>query len=120
MGTSTDAILVYGIPVAISEHVENSNDRDGLPEDHPKNLAFNGSAVDGISIVLHCCYEEPMAIVAIAETENIAYRGSPEQIKPLNLYFLTSHHNKKLRAYCEKYNLETSGNPGWWLVSWWG
>jgi len=121
MGTSTDAILVYGIPVAISEHVENSiSDREGLPEDHPRNLIFSGDAVDGVSIVLHCCYEEPMAIVALAETEKTAWRGSPQKINVYDMYHLGSRSGDKLKVYCEKYNLETEGELGWWLVSWWG
>jgi len=120
MGTSTDAILVYGIPVAISEHIKNFHDREGLPKDHPKVLAFGGEAIDGISIVMHCCYEDPMAIVALAETEKTAWRGSPQRINTYDMHFLGSSNDNKLKAYCEKYELETEGEPGWWLVSWWG
>jgi len=122
MGVSTDAILVYGIPLkeeSLKEELSFDTSNENVSKDHPNKL-FSAD-VDGLTIVLHCCDSCVMGILAVAETEYNASRGNPEKINVNKLYHLQTHfHNEKLKAYCEKYKLETEGEPGWWLVSWWG
>ena len=117
MGVSTDAILVYGIPLeecAIDHH------RDGDPEEGPAWMAASGDEVDGIEIVSHCSDSHPMHIVAIVGTQTRAWRGHPVRVKARTKP-RGGAWDRKLRAFVKKHSLEAApdAKPGWWLCSEW-
>lgn len=119
MGQSTDAILVYGIPLvedSIEEFDEENDKEEGIAY-----LAWSGKTENGISLEAHCSSEFTMQIVAIEKTKTVAWRGHPVK---LNLQTLInkqqSDWNDRLHAFVKKYNLETEGKPGWYLCSYWG
>ncbi|HUU87654.1 MAG TPA: hypothetical protein VMX17_07880 [Candidatus Glassbacteria bacterium] len=123
MSTSTDAILVYGIPLRNEYSYSNSFndvdddfDVDDLPPGHPAAL-INGRTHDGLCAAIHCCDGCLMVIIAVEKSQTTASRGYPQRIEGLKDY---KEHDEKLKEYCKKYKLETKGKPGWWLVSWWG
>lgn len=121
MGVSTDAILVYGVPLADEDAIERYDEEctPVRPMVGPSWMVFNGSSEDGISIVSHCSDRCTMYIVAIAGTKITAWRGNPVRIEDLRC---DPAWGNKLTAFLEKYSLvgKTDGAPGWWLASWWG
>jgi hypothetical protein len=117
MGTSTDAKLVYGIP--LSEETEIGEWNDGDPESGPAWIAWSGEPHDGVTLTRHCSDGCVMYILALEGTETTAWRGQPVRIKPKDLH-VDGSRDEKLRAYAKRFKLKTKGKPGWWLCSWWG
>lgn len=116
MGVSTDAILVYGIPLekgAIGEH-----ENDG-PEEGPAWMVWSGDPVDGIEIVSHCSGDYPMHIVAIAGSEVRAWRGNPIRLER-DLATVEAH-DALILAFLKRHGLKRKkgATPGWWLASMW-
>ncbi len=107
MSTSTDAYLMYGVnlPDEIMDDEGNYNVLEVLG--------------DGLSLERHCCDEETMYILAIEGTVTRAWRGYPKKIDPSSMT-VGADWDERLKAFCEKHKIETVGEPGWWLASWWG
>jgi hypothetical protein len=118
MSTSTDAIMVYGIP--LKEDALEEWDEDRNPESGPAYLAFMGGADGGICVVSHCSGDYPMHIIAIEGTELRAWRGSPKPVAVVQMRADDNEWNKRLLDYCKAHKLKTAGKPGWWLASMWG
>lgn len=117
MGVSTDAILVYGIPLeegAIRRHHEGED-----PETGPAWMAYSGDVEDGVQIVTHCSGDYPMHIVALEGSEIHAHRGYPKRVD--RMLAVSTNDDVKLRAFVAKHGLTTEkgAEPGWWLASWW-
>lgn len=117
MGTSTDAILVYGIPLEEGAIRYDENAKSG-----PSYMYYTGGVEDGVEIVMHCSAEYPMHIVAIPGTAISAYRGSPTPVAVDSLLPGTEADNELLLAFLKKHKLKKSkgAKPGWWLCSYWG
>lgn len=115
MGTSTDAILVYGIPIA-EDTIAPAGDDEETPASGPQYL-LDYNVENGITITKHCSYDFPMYILSISDTVSRAYRGSP---LPMRFRKTKPEWRTKLRAYAKKHKLETDGKPGWYLCSMWG
>lgn len=128
MGTSTDAILMYG--VALKDGWSHDSDEEGedldmetLAEDDPRRLHDDGDqSEEGIYLEMHCCYEEPMYVLGFLKSQTQASRGSPEVIRNLNC---EEYSDEALLAYCKKWDLPidesvNDGQPGWLLFSMWG
>ena len=129
MGTSTDAILVYGIECGedcVPEFMEGFDDFDdylddlsGLPKwgeaghDFVKQKAFRESFP--VSMTMHCSYEYPMYIVAVRGTETIASRGYANEITSIAV---DEEKISAFKEFCEKNGIE--GQPKWLLCSMWG
>lgn len=137
MSQSTDGILAYGVPIGEGAEFpwdaeEYGGDFDqwyseqnGLPT--PKNWdSKEGEKYFDkqrkllekcpIEVVQHCSMDYPMYFVAIRGTVTTASRGYPEQLednikRPDNI--------APVLEFCEKYNLEVEGEPGWYLFSNW-
>jgi hypothetical protein len=122
MGTSTDAILVYGIPLeedAIDEYGEPSEGEEDT-NSLPSRMAFMGDTIDGVRIAYHCSNKCTMHIAAAAGTERRARRGYPVEIDPASLA-VDPVWAPRLETFVAKHNLQTMGKPpGWYLVSYWG
>jgi hypothetical protein len=124
MGQSTDAILLYGVPLEAESlddfREERYPNKDPLPDspDFVPWLAYEGKPYDGIEIVRHCSGDYPMHIVAIEGTQTTAWRGHPKPIDVAKLA-VPAGADEKLRAFVERYKLTASGEPGWWLASDW-
>lgn len=112
MGISTDALLLYGVP--LDEDTELTYDEDaGDPANGPAYMAYMGEAEDGISIIVHCSEECPMYFVIIEDTLTRAWRGYPKAVS-------TSPSKpdwaKRLKAFCKTHKL-LHGKPDWYLAS---
>lgn len=119
MGVSTDAILVYGVPLAEGE-IDEYEDVDGNEDrSSPSYMVFMGEVIDGISIVTHCSDIDRMHIVAVAGTERRAWRGRPRVIDHTSIVVDRSW-DAKLRTFINERQLKVDGQPGWYLCSWWG
>ena len=119
MGVSTYAILVYGIPLADDAIKPYDDTEDNEDESSPSYMVFMGKVIDGVHIVTHCSDEYRMHIATIAGTQQRARRGNPRAIDQASLAVDPSW-NDRLQAFIEKHGLETDGDPGWYLASWWG
>lgn len=116
MGVSTDAFLVYGVP--LDEEIDLSYDEEDpeAPEKGPAYMAYTGNDEDGIEIVEHCSDECPMYFAIIKGSEIRAHRGCPKKIEePLHWDFRA---DDRLKKFCKKYKL-AHGEPGWYLASMW-
>lgn len=121
MGISTDAILAYGIQLDLVEEPfpgEPEEESDEFESDHeaPWWLRYWGKTTGAIQIVTHCHCDYPEFIVAAAGTVTEAYRGTPRRIASFEA---PEHADAEIMAYCEKYELPTKGEPGWFLCSYW-
>jgi hypothetical protein len=117
MGVSTDAILVYGIPLkegAIDEYYEG----EGSPESGPSWMAYYGNEEDGLVIVSHCHGDFPMHILSVEGSEIRAWRGAAKRVDALPA--MGNDVDEKLRAFVKKHKLAVDGKPGWWLASYGG
>lgn len=126
MGTSTDAILVFGIELE-EEHEpwgEEQDEDDWLEKDGRDILGLQGEKqyeivnLHPVEIVQHCSYEYPMYVLAIRGTEKRAWRGEPLHITLEELKIPTGN-VALLKAFCERHNIEWE-EPKWLLCSMWG
>jgi hypothetical protein len=81
-----------------------------------------------LDVVYHCCDEDPMYILAIANSVQKSSRGNPTQID-FNMLSneITQEKLDKLNDVFkiviesqEDYDSETLREPKWWLASWLG
>ncbi len=120
MGVSTDAILVYGVPLtegALSDYRE-----EGEESTHPlARMLYGGDPVDGVVLVEHCSDECPEHILAIEGTETTAYRGYPKDI-PSDALAVGEGWAEEIASFVQKYGLAEAveGEPRWLLCSYWG
>lgn len=118
MGQSTDAILVYGVPL--------KDDADSIlldaadEHDHIINKLIDNQTIDGIYFEFHCSGDYPMYIVAIENSKQWAWRGHPIKIDIEKLSLDVIGMKKKIAEFVSKYNLKTDGEIGWWMASYWG
>lgn len=121
MGTSTNAILVYGIPLDggyfpgyVKDADTDSPDTDDPDvrywlrlsdaEKHLSRLAFSGDAEDGVIILTHCSSGAPEYIAAIEGSNHEAARGYPLGVTGLDLS-ARPEWDKRLRAFVKRYML---------------
>ncbi len=118
MGQSTNAILAYG--KKLSDLNLGGEDFEELNDRIRKNY--------GCEIVVHCSDSHPMYFLAIASTVQQAYRGNPVQILPEDLKVMRNWDKKIEKALAEvrvidhlgeENPLESEGNIGWHIMSWW-
>jgi hypothetical protein len=134
MGTSTDAILIYGIPLHeydecgfeelpfAEDGCEEFEDviarRSGAAE-YPEAgwIEQKHAAVDAspLCLVTHCSLDVPMWILGIKSTEVTARRGYPIEIQTLDTF--DDAEEQALLAFASEFNIE--GTPGWYLCSLW-
>ena len=70
-----------------------------------------------ITEVNYCSADCPMMILAVPSSCLTCYRGHPFQIDPAKL-IVTNEEVKALLDFCQRFGL--SGEPTWWLSSYWG
>lgn len=125
MGVSTDAILVFGVPLP-EEHVEYFKDPDHEDEleqakkDNPLGyMAYMGEADDlGVQLQEHCS-DSCTEYIAHVRPSIRAWRGQVVPVAPETLALPPAVGElEALRKFCERHNIEFK--VGWWLVSWWG
>lgn len=75
-----------------------------------------------IELVRHCSDRYPMYILAIPGTVRQAVRGFPNKASTrfADLRWGRENPNNVLLAFAEKHDIETVGEPAWWLCSFWG
>jgi hypothetical protein len=124
MGTSTGAILVFGIELE-EEHEPWGRDQDEwLEKDGREILGLQGEKQyeileqHPVEIIQHCSYEYPMYILAVRETEKRAWRGEPFSIDVEDLRIPIAN-TVLLKAFCERHDIEWK-EPKWLLCSMWG
>lgn len=71
-----------------------------------------------VELVNYCSGDCPEYILAIPSTIKTANRGYPVPLSP-NL-FLEPNEAKAFYKFCDKYNLKSSQEDGWYLSSYWG
>lgn len=132
MGTSTNAILVYGFEVGDEDETpefleefegdfdEFLNDLSGLPKYGEKGHSFSDQSAYRdkcpADLTIHCSYDYPMYILAVRGTEIIARRGYSKTIPNLDV---SETDIAAFKAWCEVNNIEYQ-EPRWLLVSMWG
>ena len=134
MGTSTDAILVYGIPLYEYDECDCSDlpfAEDGCDE-FDDVLARRAGAVEypakgwieqkhaavkasPLCLVTHCSLDVPMWILGIKSTKVTARRGYPIEIETLHTF--DDGDEQALLAFANEFKIE--GSPGWFLCSLW-
>lgn len=133
MGTSTDAILVFGMPIGYEEETpefleefdgdfdEFLNSKSGLPSWGEPGHDFNNQREFResfpVDVTMHCSYDYTMYILAVRGTETRASRGYPKTINELPV--ISEDKISALKAFCEEIGLEYS-EPKWLLCSMWG
>jgi hypothetical protein len=116
MGVSTDAILVYGIPV---------KEEDIDAESHPEGselyrMLWDGNPVDDVDLIRHCSDNCTMFIAGISSTHHWTWRGQALLIPVADLHPGKDEWDEKLSAFIDRNKLTAAGKPGWYLASWWG
>jgi hypothetical protein len=119
MSSTTDAKLLYGIPLAEENDLSYHFDTGCSLEGDVGWMAYSGACVDGIMLIHHCSIAHTMWFAAIDKTEVCAHRGYPEEITGQDLS-RNPEWDAKLQAFCNKHNLMAAGKPGWWMASYWG
>lgn len=137
MGTSTDAILIYGVMLSdfdeeqyeelpfAGEEDDDFDDfilrRAGVPTYGQEGHCFKKSreAVEKfpLTLVSHCSGEYPMWILGIKETYKRASRGHPVTLNG-SLPTIPNDGVLVLQAFCEEFGIEFV--PDWILCSDWG
>lgn len=126
MSTSTDAILVYGIPLKGEDYYWTSRqhfDEEGNPTDELSKLMYDGGsnvAEGDVYLEHHCSADYTMYIAAIKGTALRAWRGDPKLVDTSCLFEYSNALKEKLRIFMEQHNLEADGEIGWYLCSYWG
>lgn len=120
MSTSTDAILVFGVPLAedveIPEYVD-SVDIDTSSELYRAFYGYLDRHKGTIEIVSHCSNEYPMFIVGVRVSKLRASRGSPRR---LETFSVGPDWVELVEDFVKRHQLKTVGEIGWWLASdWW-
>jgi len=72
-----------------------------------------------IMLVNYQSGDYPAYILAVPSTFKSASRGYPEEFHPMGLK-VTPHEIGTLLEFCQKYDIEVSGEPQWYLSSYWG
>ena len=144
MGTSTDAIICYGIQIGKDGDMPEifcEDDRDfddilieafGCPPQ--VEWADSGSQKDawdkdwearnkfkkelGLELVRHCYLDETMYCLAITKSIQTVHRGYPEEVEA-NTVVREYAWDKKLAEAIKVLKLEDA-TPKWWLQSYWG
>lgn len=127
MSQSTDAILVYGIPLSEDFEIEDFEEQDTEEEDVAERernpigyMVYMDEQLDGCEIVTHCSDGCPMYILtpSAKDAQHWASRG---YLKTVGWEDLVPGHtwNDTLKAFCEKHGVSYS-EPQWLLCSWWG
>jgi hypothetical protein len=132
MGVSYDAELFYGILLK-----ENTSFDHGWESMYMEKLGFKEPDYEtekklydkwydkkrkiikelGVSIITHCCSEEPMCAVMIEKSNKSASLGYPEQIHNLDKEIFW---DEKIEDFCKFMELETDSKIGWWMCSYVG
>ncbi len=115
MSVSTDAMLMYGIPLHEDEDLSYDEGSSDAPTSGPAYMAYMGKPEDGCEMVSHCSGECPMYFAVIEGTVTRARRGHPKEVttpepKP--------EWDARLRDFCKKHNL-SHRKPGWYIASMW-
>lgn len=147
MGSSTDAILFYGICWDAEDHqwnwrpyIDPDMDASEVAEASPLPVKERISPDDedttdqewvdqnvgaGLHVGEHCCGSAPMGYVAVSESHHYAWRGAPNRMDPTGIHDNVSVEWLTLiRAFCliahyDYDELVREGKIGWFLVSWW-
>lgn len=138
MGTSTDAVLFYGI------HADENEWEDFIGEDWQETLASKFGVhepqvpyetpeqemlfhdywdkkdeiceKESCAIDFHCSGEYPMPYAFVRASKTEACRGYPEEISGLTVQ---PEWDQELKGFCELMGIPWT-QPKWWLVSYWG
>ena len=117
MGTSTDAILFYGIDLGedgLDSIYESNKDlydaiQDcSLPDEMVEKLKDNLCEIG-----YHCSGECPMYYIFASKER--AWRGYPQEIENLDVDLIW---NDQLKEFCEVIGIEYQ-KPKWYLASYW-
>lgn len=60
-----------------------------------------------------------MYMLAVPESFQQAWRGDPTAVDPAALV-VTADQQQAVLEFCEDYGITFTGEPGWYLTSYWG
>jgi hypothetical protein len=115
MGVSTDAMLMYGVPLHEDEDLTYDEDAADAPTSGPGHMNYMGHSEDGCEIVEHCSGECPQYFVIVQGTLTRAWRGHPKEVVTREA---ESDWDDRLKNFCKKHNL-SHRKPGWYIASMW-
>lgn len=113
MGTSTDAILAYGIPV--EEETTPGNLTEEEWEEIREEWETDKIEARGFDVIYHCSGDYPMYFLAVPNTEVRAWRGSPKKV---DFHQTGTVAAVQWRLAMDKLGVDTT-NAGWYLFSMW-
>ena len=125
MGVSTDAILVYGVPVKEdSDTDERIKEYDYSTDEANSDLAELAHAFpepEPVCIVSHCHCDCPMYVIGVTESKLLAWRGSPRKFE-VNTGDNHCDWDAAIRQFLKAHDIpdeDLNGAIGWWLFSNW-
>jgi len=129
MGTSTDAILCYGIEVKnedgdngdlsgedIAKFFGITEEELEMSEEDAVELVENLLEDSPLELERHCSGDYPMYILHLKGYHHRAWRGNPQKIVTDEL-FVAPVDNESAIAWCSEHNIEWT--PEWLLASDW-
>jgi len=125
MGLSTNAYLVYGVPIPKwdeqirIEQQELPKEFWGKDEDPDSEIYIGDLNDDNCEMFSHCHGDCPMWIAKPKSIEHkYAWRGYPVEVHSYELTVSVTD-DDNLRKFCEKLGVEYT-EPKWWLCSYMG
>lgn len=113
MGMSSDATIVYGVPLEEAESGPPGNMTDEQWEEAFYAYGKQDWEVLGFQVMQHCSDSYPMYILTVPGSKITTYRGNTVPISPAML-FNAADDLAKFRAAMAKYNISTE-EEGWYL-----
>jgi hypothetical protein len=116
MGNRAEAILVYGVP--LDPETEFGEWDYGDPKTGPAWLSQEyRAAEEGVSMEMYGHYDSRTYVLAAEGTEK---RADWNDTTPIASLDVTPTQRAAVVAYAQKHGLRTRGEPGWYLVAYYG
>lgn len=115
MGTTTDAILVYGF--AVEDGSPDHERLDALLEED-LDLVERVEINDGVEVIFHCCDQATMYIVGLKVMLHRAKRGHPVDVHKHTMIIHEEQADTILEKGAKALGL-TPQKGRWLLASWW-
>lgn len=119
MSVSTDAQLIYGVPLSekqIWEMQESDSQADSDISDYLDNKVHGTP----LCIEYHCSDKYPMYILGLRGYKIVAWRGDTIRIDSNVDLQVPEDADETIRKNADQAGFVLESNPSWILCSWWG
>jgi len=113
MGTHATAYLAYGIPLEDGETPPN------LDDDQWEQLLeeWYDEDMPDYEVIHHCHYDYTMYFLAVPNTEQVAWQGSPKKVAPMPELNIEALYKWETALHALGLNTDTAG---WYMMSHYG